>query len=145
MSKLTIGQLARESGVGVETIRFYERKGLIQQPRKASSGFRIYDAQDPRRIRFIKRAQDLGFTLKEIKSLLELNTGKNVNCDTVAKKSQLKIVEITEKISDLHRMLAQLESLKKACSVGKEAMACCRVMDCFENSCKPKSKGAANV
>ncbi|MBI3621136.1 MAG: MerR family transcriptional regulator [Nitrospirae bacterium] len=73
MTRFTIGKLARASGVGVETVRFYERKGLITRP-SAREGYRTYAEEDARRIRFIRRAQALGFTLKQIKGLLELNT-----------------------------------------------------------------------
>jgi MerR family mercuric resistance operon transcriptional regulator len=128
---LTIGRLAKESEVGVETVRFYERKGLIQRPRKGD-GFRVYRPEDSSRIRFIKRAQDLGFTLREIKQLLELNADPRTNCAEVRRRTDAKIAEVTAKIADLRKMKRSLEALACACAEGKDAVACCQVMDCFD-------------
>lgn len=133
--KLTIGHVAKSAGVGVETVRFYERKGLIRQPKKATGGFRTYAADDPVKIRFIKRAQDLGFTLREIKELLDLNANTRVTCGHVSRRAEIKIEEIKKKIEDLKRMQQSLEELRDACAVGKEAVADCKVMDCFEDGC----------
>lgn len=130
---LTIGKLAKQSGVGVETVRFYEKKGLIQKPRRGLHGaFRTYSADDPMRIRFIKRAQDLGFTLREIKQLFDLNESKQGTCAEVKRRVDSKIEEVDAKISDLRKMKRSLQALSEACDQSKEAVACCRVMDCFE-------------
>lgn len=75
MEALTIGQLARHAGVGVETIRFYEREGLLAEPERRPSGYRQYPAEVVRRVRFIRHAKELGFTLREIQGLLELSVG----------------------------------------------------------------------
>jgi MerR family mercuric resistance operon transcriptional regulator len=136
MGDLTIGKLAKCSDVGVETVRFYERKGLLRRPTKNLSGFRHYDPSDARRIRFIKRAQDLGFTLKEVKELIDLNANSKATCSDVRGKAEEKLAEVESKIKDLKRMKQSLKDLAEACGDGKQAVAQCRVLDCFESGWK---------
>src|SRR4051812_48184680 len=101
---LTIGTLAEQSGVGVETVRFYERKGLIDRPAKRAVGYRQYSADDVLRIQFIKRTQELGFSLREIKELLSLNTRPQATCADMRVRTDRKIEEIEAKIQDLKTM-----------------------------------------
>lgn len=131
MEKITIGKLAEMSGVGVETVRFYQRKELLREP-SVSGGFRTYNEDDAQRILFIKRAQDLGFTLSEVKELLELNTKPRVTCATVKIKTQAKITEIEEKIADLQRMKASLEKLACACDASQDSIKQYKVQECFD-------------
>jgi Hg(II)-responsive transcriptional regulator len=139
MEKLTISKLAEMAGVGVETIRFYQRKDLLREP-KAIGAFRIYSPEDAQRIIFIKRAQDLGFTLNEVKELLELNTKSRVTCSTVKTKTEAKIKEIEEKIADLNRMKKSLAQLACACDGDQDQIKQYKVQECFEiglgKSCK---------
>lgn len=130
MEKITIGKLAAMAGVGVETIRFYQRKNLLREP-KASGAFRTYNEEDAQRIIFIKRAQDLGFTLNEVKELLELNTKPRVTCGTVKLKTQAKIEEINAKIADLNRMKSSLEKLACACDASQDQVKQYKVQECF--------------
>jgi len=133
---MTIGKIAKQAGVGVETVRFYERKGLIKQPKKkASDGFRTYSEDEARKIRFIKRAQELGFTLKEVKDLLDLNSNPKATCEDVRVLAEEKINEIDQKIKDLNRMKSSVRQLEKACSESRSAVACCRIIDCFDGKC----------
>lgn len=132
---LTIGALAKRAGVGVETVRFYERKGIIRRPPKGS-GYRQYSAEESRRIQFVKRAQELGFTLKEIKDLLEMNVGAGATCGEIKSKADSKIAEIEAKIADLKRMKASVQRLSEACGTSKTAASKCRVLDCFERDWK---------
>jgi MerR family mercuric resistance operon transcriptional regulator len=90
MEKITIGKLAGMAGVGVETVRFYQRKNLLREP-KTTGAFRTYTQEDAQRIIFIKRAQDLGFTLNEVKDFLELNTKPRKTCGTVKVKTEAKM------------------------------------------------------
>ena len=131
MEKITIGKLAEMSGVGVETVRFYQRKELLREP-KAQSGFRTYSEEDAKRIVFIKRAQDLGFTLSEVKELLELNTKPRMTCGAVKNKTTTKIKEIEEKIADLSRMKASLEQLACACDESQDQIRQFKVQECFD-------------
>ena len=131
MEKITIGKLAEMSGVGVETVRFYQRKELLREP-PTSNGFRTYNEDDAQRILFIKRAQDLGFTLSEVKELLELNTKPRVTCGPVKIKTQAKITEIVEKIADLQRMKTSLEKLACACDASQDSIKQYKVQECFD-------------
>jgi Hg(II)-responsive transcriptional regulator len=130
-TEMTIGTLAKQAGVGVETVRFYERKGLITKPARGASTFRLYGPEQVSRIRFIKRAQELGFTLREAKA-----GTKRLTCGEVSGKAEAKIAEIEQKIADLKKMKSSLNDLVKACSEGKEAMSECRIMECFEPGMK---------
>ena len=90
MKSLTIGQLARNGGVGVETVRFYERKGLLAEPDRRPSGYRQYDEDVVDRLRFIRRAKELGFTLNEIKELLSLRIDPTTTCADVKSRAEEK-------------------------------------------------------
>jgi Hg(II)-responsive transcriptional regulator len=136
VSELTIGKLAKLSSVSVETVRFYERKGLIEQPSKHSGAFRHYDSNDALRIRFIKRAQDLGFTLAEIKDLLEFNSSPRATCSDVRTKAERKLAEVESKIKDLQRMKRSLKRLAEACGESKQAASQCQILNCFESGWK---------
>ncbi|MFO7904058.1 MAG: MerR family DNA-binding protein [Planctomycetota bacterium] len=115
MSALTIGKVARQAGVGVETVRFYEREGLIEEPPRRQSGYRQYDPAVVERLRFIRRAKELGFTLKEIKELLELRLDPSVTCGAVHQRAQEKIADIEARIAALKRMKQALARLTRAC------------------------------
>ena len=120
MNDRTIGVLAREAGVGVETIRFYERQGLIEQPLKpVGGGFRIYSDDALRRLRFIRGAQKLGFSLREIGDLMSLRSGPKVDRTDLQQSASAKIEEIDGKIERLREMRAALEKLLAA--FGKDA------------------------
>jgi Hg(II)-responsive transcriptional regulator len=136
-TEMTIGTLAKQAGVGVETVRFYERKGLITKPARSGSAFRHYGPDEIQKIRFIKRAQELGFTLKESKEIMEVNkTAGKLTCSDVSSKAQSKIAEIEEKIRDLKKIKRSLGELVKACSEGQDAMSECRIMECFKPGMK---------
>src|SRR5207247_5454513 len=94
MKPLTIGQVARRVGVGVETVRFYERQGLLEEPARRASGYRQYSEQVVKRIHFIKRAQKLGFSLKEIAELLLLRVDGQTSCEEVKGRTEAKIAEV---------------------------------------------------
>ena len=128
---LTIGDVAKQAGVGVETIRFYERKGLIDQPSRPASGFRRYDDQMPRRIRFIRHAQDLGFTLREIRELLDLRIDPNVSCADVKAKALAKVAEVEEKLASLARMREALVAITKSCA-GEGPTTECPILDALD-------------
>jgi MerR family mercuric resistance operon transcriptional regulator len=115
MNTLKIGQLAKQSGVNIETIRYYERRNLIPEPPRLASGYRQYSPDYVTRIRFIKRAQDMGFSLTEIADLLALRVNSDSVCDEVQKQAELKIVDIETKIQMLQRMKIALSDLVKAC------------------------------
>ncbi len=131
MEKITIGKLAEMANVGVETVRFYQRKELLREP-KSNGAFRTYSEEDAQRILFIKRAQELGFTLSEVKELLELNTKPRITCGTVKIKTQSKIEEIDKKIQDLEKMKLSLEKLANACNASQDNIKQFKVQECFD-------------
>lgn len=112
---MTIGNVAKQSNVGVETIRYYEREGLIDQPRKNGGAFREYPLDIVHRVRFIKRAQELGFSLGEIEELLSLRSKGKGTCSTVKGKTDLKIQQIEDKVADLLRIKAALLKVRDCC------------------------------
>ena len=128
---LTIGEVAKQGGVGVETVRFYERKGLIDQPRRPVSGFRHYDDQIPRRIRFIRHAQDLGFSLREIRELLDLRIDPKVSCADVKAKAVAKVSEVEEKLASLTRMRDTLLAITRSCG-GEGPTTECPILDALD-------------
>lgn len=136
MESITIKKLAELVDVNLETIRFYHREGILKEPPKRSNGYRYYNEDHILRLTFIKRAKDLGFTLKEIKELFEMNQKSRATCSTVKIKAEAKITEIDQKIEDLKRIKKSLQELCTACDEGSAEMKQYRVMDCFDSSCK---------
>lgn len=126
MSQFTIGKVAQAAGVGVETVRFYERKGLVEQPR-IKAPFREYPPEVVDRIRFIKRAQELGFTLAEVAQLLDIADHPNSSKQEVKQLAGQKLVEIRQKIADLERLAATLDTLHAKCS-GHGALDDCPII-----------------
>lgn len=121
-SKLTIGALARAAGVSVETVRFYQRKDLLREPPRTYGGTRRYSEADVARLRFIKAAQGLGFSLKEIDELLELERGGS--CQDVQALAAEKQRTIRERIADLQRLDDVLTGLLKECEQSKDTLEC---------------------
>ena len=115
MNGLTIGRLAKQVGLGIETVRFYERQGLIDPPPRTDSNYRIYPEEEVGRLKFIKRAKDLGFTLKEIKDLLELQHDPHATKADIKKRTMEKIENIRKKVRDLARIQEALEHLAETC------------------------------
>ena len=115
MASMRIGEVARQTGIGIETIRFYERKGLLAEPDRRPSGYRQYDDAVVARLRFIRRAKELGFTLSEINELLGLWFDKDTQCCDVRKKAGEKINEIELKVKALQCMKRSLKKLIAQC------------------------------
>lgn len=129
-SLLTIGKLASASNVNIETVRFYERKGILKQPKKQGA-FRYYPEEYISRIRFVKRSQELGFTLKETQELLDLKIKEQSKCSDVLSKTEEKIQEINQKISDLKKMKKSLKSLANCCEDRNQPLSDCPILECF--------------
>lgn len=120
-SSLTIGKLAREAGVNVETVRYYQRVGLLEEPEKPAQGYRRYSTGMLERILFIRRAKQLGFSLEEIRELLDLGEG---HCSDVRIRAERKRQRIREQIVDLRAMARTLDELIVACKVGQDDTHC---------------------
>lgn len=136
MKPLTIGQIARQAGIGVETVRFYERRGLLAGPARTASGYRQYTADAVVRIRFIRRAKELGFTLKEIGELLALRLDVNTSCAEVKGRANAKIADVEAKIEDLQRMREALSKLVASCG-GHGPVSACPILDELDKEKKP--------
>lgn len=115
MNSLKTGELAKQAGVNVETLRFYEREGLLAEPPRRASGYREYPPDTVQRIRFIQRAKELGFTLREIKGLLELRVDPDTTCAEVREHAAEKIADVKQKISDLKTIELALNKLMNTC------------------------------
>lgn len=121
-SAFTIGCLADEASVNVETIRYYQRRGLMAEPDKPTSGHRRYGSEAIKRVRFIKRAQVLGFTLDEVASLLELDAARA--CADTRNLAALKLRVIESKLADLKAMHKALTALLRQCDSGRTTESC---------------------
>jgi MerR family transcriptional regulator, copper efflux regulator len=113
MSTMTIGRLAKQAGINIDTIRYYERNGLIPEPVRRASGYREYALSDVQRLRFILRAKDLGFTLAEIRELLSLSADRDVR--GVKRRAEQRLEQVQRKIKELQRVRRGLKILIDAC------------------------------
>ncbi|MEM9369118.1 MAG: MerR family transcriptional regulator [Planctomycetota bacterium] len=139
---MTIGALAKAAGVGVETVRFYQRKGLLETPTR-TKGYRTYGVSDVRTIRFIKRVQELGFSLKDAQDLLDIALCSSETRPRLAEACRRKTEEIQHKISDLNRMLEMVHQFSDACGSEPSEPVSCNLIDCFENDwscCEPSNR-----
>lgn len=121
---LKIGQLAKSVGVNIETIRYYERLNLLGPTSRLPSGYRLYDSNSQRRLRFIKNAQALGFTLHEIEELLSLRVTSTARCGDVQRKAQVKLAHVKAKVRDLQALARALEGLIGTCRAGQPTDHC---------------------
>ena len=119
-----IGEVARRAAVNKETVRYYEKRGLIPEPGRRRSGYRIFTKRHIDQIRFIKRAKELGFTLREIKELLELRMNENSTCSEVRREAQEKYQDVIEKIEDLQRIKKTLIDLIDSCDEESSKNSC---------------------
>lgn len=131
MNGLTIGKVSHETGVGIETLRFYEREGLIAKPARRPSGYRDYPPAVIRRVQFIRNAKELGFSLREVAELLSLRVEAGRTCADVRGIATAKIGEIEEKIHQMKRMQRALERLAATCS-GRGPTGDCPILDALE-------------
>lgn len=138
METLTIGQVAGAAEVGVETIRFYERRGLIEEPPRRASGYRQYPPEAVQRIRFIRRAKDLGFSLGEVKELLALRIDPQATSADVRGRAKAKIDDITGKIKTLEKMRGALEALVASCS-GSGPVSECSILEAMDTETEEES------
>jgi Hg(II)-responsive transcriptional regulator len=131
MSGLTIGEVAKQANVHVETLRYYERRGLVERPPRSASNYRLYPEEAVRRVRFIKRAQELGFFLDSIKELLSLRADPEAGCAEVRACAEAKIKDIDAKIGALTAMKYALSTLVTECS-GEGPSSDCPILASLE-------------
>lgn len=132
MENMTIGRIARASGTAVETIRYYEREGLMETPARSRSGYRHYPSGAIARLRFIHQAKELGFSLREIKELLSLRLNANRSCNEVKARAERKIEDVDRRIAQLKRMKNALVKLTAACA-GRGSTSECPILEALES------------
>lgn len=138
-TELKIGQLAKEVGVNIETIRYYERVNLLGPTSRLPSGYRLYNREAQRRLRFIKNAQALGFTLHEIEELLDLRINSKARCGDIQRKAQTKLKHVEAKVSDLQALARALRGLIRTCRAGRPSDHC-PILASLENEHKLPGK-----
>jgi Cu(I)-responsive transcriptional regulator len=124
---LTIGHLARKTGTNVETIRFYEKNGLLPEPGRTEGNYRAYDMPHLNRLSFIRRARDLGFSLEQIRGLLKLSDDRTQSCAAVDEIAKSHREEVERKIRDLQALKTELDSIIDQCGYG--TVADCRIIE----------------
>jgi Cu(I)-responsive transcriptional regulator len=132
MNGLTIGRLAKQAGLGIETVRFYERQGLIEPPPRTDSNYRVYPEGEVTRLKFIKRAKNLGFTLNEIKELLFIRHDPHATKADLKNRTLDKIEDVKKKISDLTRIQKALEHLASSCD-GHGSLDECPILEALNS------------
>ena len=131
MKNLTVGQLAKSTGINIETVRYYERISMMPKPTRKESGYRLYSEEDIARLKFILHAKELGFALREIRELLELRVDPETTCEEVRHQAEMKIADIENKITDLIRIKNALEKLAAACQE-KGPTGDCPILEALE-------------
>lgn len=132
MDGLTIGDIAKQANVHIETLRYYERRGLVPRPRRSISNYRLYPEDTVRRVRFIKSAQELGFSLKGIVELLSLRAAPKTRCVEIRERAEAKITDIEAKIASLGAMKHALSKLVIECS-GDGPITDCPILESFDS------------
>lgn len=127
-TELTIGKVARGAGLAIDTVRYYEREGLIEKPARSAAGYRRYRPEVVARLRFIRQAKDLGFSLKEIKELLSLRVRAGCSCGDVKARTELKIADIDRRMVQLKRMRQALAKLAATCT-GRGPVSECPILE----------------
>jgi len=133
MRNRTIGTVAREIGVRIDTIRFYERQGLIDPPPRTQAGYRVYGTEAVRRLRFVQQAKELGFSLKEIRELLALETSPGTSCADVRARALHKLETIDRRIRELQKIKQALSVLSESCP-GKGPVGQCTILDALREN-----------
>jgi len=136
----TVGQLAKMVGVNIQTLRYYERLKLLTPSARKTSGYRLYGPSEVARLRFIKNAQTLGFTLQEITELLDLRISSTTRCDDVQQKAQAKLMQVEAKVRDLQALARELRGLVAACQAGRLTDHC-PILQTIERKERRQSNG----
>ena len=132
MDGLTIGDVATQAQVNSETLRYYERRGLLERPPRSDSNYRLYPREAVTRVRFIRRAQEIGFTLQEIGELLSLRATAGAGCGGVRQRAEAKIASVDEKIRTLEAIRAALAELVAQCS-GRGPITDCPILESLDS------------
>jgi len=145
MAYMSVGDLAESVGVNVQTLRFYEREGLLPEPERTSGGHRLYSEPDAARLRFIQGAKECGFTLKEIQELLFLRSSRDATCAEVSDVARRKLVEVNRKLDQLITLKAHLQKLIRECPGVAKTVDCCNILRDFEQQSARKNSRAKSA
>ncbi|MGH8622765.1 MAG: heavy metal-responsive transcriptional regulator [Burkholderiales bacterium] len=129
---LTIGKVAHSAGLAIDTVRYYEREGLLEKPARTASGYRHYRPDVVARLRFIRQAKELGFSLREIKELLSLRVEAGRSCADVRARAERKIADVEQRVATLMRMKRALAKLASSCS-GRAPTSECPILEALES------------
>jgi MerR family Zn(II)-responsive transcriptional regulator of zntA len=131
---MKIGQLAKTVNIDIQTLRYYESQGLLNEPNRLDNGYRDYPIESVQRLQFIKKAKLVGFTLKEIKELLAIQVTKDEHtCQEVKNFTQIKLDEINQKINELSEIKSALQKIHTSCCGGTETATHCSILQALEN------------
>ena len=132
---MTRGVFALRAGIGLETVRYYERIGLLEEPARTTSGYRVYGPEDLSRLMFIKRAKALGFSLEDIRELIALKVDKGCDCGDIARRAEYRLADVRQRIEGLQRVRKGLEELISSCRANpvKEVCPILEVLEGAEN------------
>jgi len=130
---LSIGELAKETGVKVVTIRYYEQIGVLPAPARTAGNYRAYRGEHARRLRFIRRCRDLGFSLDQVRDLFRLSTENAPSCAEVCRLAERHLKAIEDKLADLNHLVSELRRISVSCS-GSKPMAECRIMEALSRA-----------
>jgi len=139
MNALTIGKVAERAGVNTETLRYYERQGIVPKPSRSQANYRVYSEDTVRRVRFVKRAQELGFSLAEIAELLSLRARRGTSCNAVRERASVKIESIDEKIAALEAMRGALTKLVGECASSEGPLSECPILEALDSNGKKRT------
>ena len=134
---MSVGRLAKEVGLNIQTVRYYEREGLLPKPDRTSGGHRLYTEEDVARLQFIQGAKECGFTLREIRDLLQMRESDLATCTDVRERAEAKLIETDRKLIELKKLRAHLKELIDNCPGGDAGVECCNIISDLE---KPKGK-----
>jgi len=135
MGYLKIGELARLTDTNNETLRFYEARGLLQEPRRTDAGYRLYTEEEVARVHFILRARQMGFSLKEVAELLSLRVDREQStCGEVKELAEAKLADIDQKIGELQKMQAALRQITEACCGGEAPAVQCTILNALDDA-----------
>ena len=132
MGRLSIGELAKETGVKIVTIRYYERIGVLPAPSRTLGNYRAYNEDHARRLRFIRRCRDLGFSLDQVRDLFRLSAENTTSCAEVCRIAERHLKAIEGKLADLTLLASELSRISASCS-GNKPMAQCRIMEALSH------------
>jgi DNA-binding transcriptional MerR regulator len=139
-AELSIGELSKATGVKVVTIRFYEKTGILAAPARSTGNYRIFRNEHIRRLHFIRRCRDLGFSLDQVRDFLRLSNENTASCAMVCRIAELHLKDVEEKLADLKRLASELRRITASCT-GTRPMSECRIIEALSKTERPQRPG----